>query len=185
MDREECHVADWRAIGYEDGAKGRPHSYLGERRKACAKFGIAANSERYEEGRLAGQVEYCTPQRGFSLGRSGQKLNPVCRPPLDNEFEQAWSYGAEVYTARVKLQASEQQLKKQIEYINDLQQEIETTEEALVKDGLHSEARKLQLETLKSLLADLDDAKNELTEQLCRVDEGRDYLNQIESLYSY
>jgi hypothetical protein len=185
MDREECQVADWRAIGYEDGAKGRPFSYLGKHRKACAEFGITPDLDRYEEGRLAGLVEYCTPRRGYESGRSGQKLNQVCRPPLDKEFELAWSLGAEVYAARVKLYSSEQQLKKQVKYIDELKQEIEVTEDDLVRDGINSRERKFLLEELKSLLADQEDAENELTELQDRVDEDRDHLNQVESHYSY
>ncbi|MFI0460023.1 MAG: DUF2799 domain-containing protein [Candidatus Thiodiazotropha endolucinida] len=69
MDKDECRVADWYVIGYEDGAKGHSLSYLGNHRKACANHGIAPDSELYEQGRLAGQNEYCTPQNGFELGK--------------------------------------------------------------------------------------------------------------------
>ena len=69
MDEDECRVADWRAIGYEDGASGRAASQLGERREACADHGVTPNFVAYRQGREEGLREYCTPAMGYRLGR--------------------------------------------------------------------------------------------------------------------
>ncbi|MEZ5893062.1 MAG: DUF2799 domain-containing protein [Parvularculaceae bacterium] len=37
LSKEECLVADWRAIGYEDGARGAPASAVSSHRQACAR----------------------------------------------------------------------------------------------------------------------------------------------------
>ncbi len=47
MDKSECEQADWRIIGLEDGAEGRPVSYIGRHRKACAEYGIKPNLALY------------------------------------------------------------------------------------------------------------------------------------------
>ena len=36
MSEDECRTADWRTIGYEDGAAGASATALGHRREACA-----------------------------------------------------------------------------------------------------------------------------------------------------
>ena len=54
MSADECVTADWRTIGYEDGAKGREASAISRHRKACAKHGVTANFDAYEEGRHEG-----------------------------------------------------------------------------------------------------------------------------------
>ncbi|MBT2972252.1 MAG: DUF2799 domain-containing protein [Candidatus Thiodiazotropha sp. (ex Ctena orbiculata)] len=185
MDREECQLADWRSIGYEDGAKGRPLSYLGNHRKACAEHGVTPDMERYEEGRLAGLEEYCTPRKGFDLGKSGHKHNPVCSAPLAEAFREAWSNGAEVHAAKMQLQNSKQKLDRQRNLIETLQQQIEETEADLVKDGISSKRRKILLDELKVLGIDLEEAETELFEYQDRVDEDRDYLEQLENRYRY
>jgi hypothetical protein len=54
MDEDECRVADWRAIGYEDGVRGVAASHIGERREACAEHGIAPDFAAYRQGRDEG-----------------------------------------------------------------------------------------------------------------------------------
>jgi hypothetical protein len=185
MDREECMVADWRAIGFEDGAKGHALSYLGNHRKACAEYGVTPDMERYEQGRLAGLQEYCTPINGFKLGKAGDQLNPVCKPPFADEFKQAWSQGIEIFNANTELRKSERVLNKHQKYMSTLQQQIDDTEAELIKDGISSKRRKSLLEELKALGAEREDAESELSYLRDKVDENRDYLEQIESRYQY
>ena len=42
MSGQECMVADWQAIGYEDGVRGASGDRIGNHRKACAKHGLMA-----------------------------------------------------------------------------------------------------------------------------------------------
>jgi hypothetical protein len=181
MDREECMAADWHAIGYEDGAKGHALSYLGNHRKACAEHGVTPDMERYEQGRQAGLREYCTPTNGYKLGKAGNEFNPVCKPPLADEFKQAWSHGIEVFNANTELRKNERTLKKHQQYISTLQQQIDDTEAELVKDGISSKRRKFLLEELKALGAELEDAESELSYLYDKVEQSREYLEQMES----
>ncbi len=54
MSEEECLVADWHAIGYEDGAAGLQVAQLGKRREACAEYGVRPDTAAYRAGRDEG-----------------------------------------------------------------------------------------------------------------------------------
>ena len=97
MDEDECRVADWRAIGYEDGASGRSASHLGVRRQACADHGITPKLAAYRQGRMEGLREYCTSATGYSLGRRGQHLSASCPSELQADFRDAYKQGLREY----------------------------------------------------------------------------------------
>jgi hypothetical protein len=185
LDKEECQVADWRVIGYEDGANGRELSYLGNHRKACAKYGITPDMARYESGRLEGLREYCTPRNGYDLGKSGRKYNSACMPPMETEFREAWSHGIEIYKARTQLQNSERRLKNQQKLADDLRQQIDERESELVSDGISSEQRKALLAEIKELSRKLDDVASEVLELQERVVDDRGFFEQVEARYQY
>lgn len=100
MSEEECLVADWRALGYEDGAAGRTVAQLGERRQACAEYGVRPDTGAYRAGRSEGLRLYCTEQRGFRLGRSGRTYNGVCPAGLEAPFLHAYQAGRDIYRAQ-------------------------------------------------------------------------------------
>ena len=54
MSADECVTADWRTIGYEDGAAGREVSAISRHRKACAKHGVTAILMRTNRGTAKG-----------------------------------------------------------------------------------------------------------------------------------
>ncbi|MEW8026253.1 MAG: DUF2799 domain-containing protein [Candidatus Thiodiazotropha sp.] len=185
MDKDECQVADWYIIGYEDGAKGHNLSYLGNHRKACAEHGIAPDTERYEQGRLAGLNEYCTQLNGFELGKSGSKFNPVCPPPFDEAFKHAWQDGREVYNAKTNLLTSERRLKQQQKTVDTLYQRIEDSETKLISDGISSKQRRALLTEIKELNDELDVAEAELSELKNRVTDEREYVEELRKRYRY
>ena len=82
LGKEECLNADWRTIGYEDGTRGYSGSRIASHRKACAKHGVTPDLDQYEEGRLLGLREYCTPRNGYRLGTMGKGYNGVCPSDL-------------------------------------------------------------------------------------------------------
>ncbi|MCU7796317.1 MAG: DUF2799 domain-containing protein [Candidatus Thiodiazotropha sp. (ex Myrtea spinifera)] len=185
MDKEECLVADWQAIGYEDGAKGYALSHLGKHRKACSEYGITPDMERYEQGRLTGLQEYCIPSNGYALGKSGKKLNRACKAPLASEFEQAWSDGIEVYNAKSKLRNSERMLKRQQKKLDELNSRIEDAEIEIVSDGISSKQRKALLAEIKDLNAELEETEHELSALEDQVLDDRDDLERVEARYNY
>ncbi|MDH5469903.1 MAG: DUF2799 domain-containing protein, partial [Gammaproteobacteria bacterium] len=40
LNKEECVVADWRLIGYQDGVAGKSASTVGGYRKDCAEYAV-------------------------------------------------------------------------------------------------------------------------------------------------
>ncbi|WP_444934037.1 DUF2799 domain-containing protein [Microbulbifer sp. JTAC008] len=99
MSEDECYVADWQAIGYEDGAAGRDISYLGGRREACAKYGVSVNTMAYRNGRTEGLELFCTELRGFDQGRSGNSYNGVCPADLEGLFLRGYNSGQDIFLA--------------------------------------------------------------------------------------
>ncbi|WP_345550012.1 DUF2799 domain-containing protein [Microbulbifer aestuariivivens] len=100
MSAEECVTADWRAIGYEDGAAGQTVAMLGKRRQACADHGVRPDTEAYRAGRAEGLTLYCTEMRGFRIGRAGGTYGGVCPRDLEDDFLAGYESGREIYQAQ-------------------------------------------------------------------------------------
>lgn len=162
MNQSECLTADWQAVGYEDGARGQPLSFIGKHRKACAKHGVAPNLARYEAGRHAGLQEFCTPRNGFSQGRSGKPLRDVCPAKLAVDFDIAYQQGRRIYLAAASVRTLENDIKKQQTHLADIEQHIADVEEQIVSDGLQSHIRRELLEELKALAYDYEQAEQKL-----------------------
>ncbi|XOV87505.1 MAG: DUF2799 domain-containing protein [Pseudomonadota bacterium] len=91
MSKEECVNADWRIIGFEDGASGSPANQIGVRRKACADHGVVPDKDAYDAGYAEGLVTYCVYDYGLAAGRNGRLANGVC--PLDSAYRTGYEDG--------------------------------------------------------------------------------------------
>jgi hypothetical protein len=105
MQEAECLTADWRAVGYEDGAQGYGPQQLAVRRKACAEYGIAPNFEAYMAGRDEGLQYYCRPQNGYNVGNNGYRYGGQCPPQLEPAFMAAHGDGFGLYQRRARMQS--------------------------------------------------------------------------------
>ncbi len=121
MEEAECLTADWRALGYEDGAQGYGPQQLTVRRKACAEYGIAPDFDAYMAGREEGLVYYCRPQNGYNVGNSGYRYGGQCPPHLEPAFVAAHADGFGLYQRRARMQ----NLGKQLSYSRQRSQELE------------------------------------------------------------
>lgn len=124
MDQAECRTADWRAIGYEDGSQGRPESYLGERRKACADHGVTPDFESYMDGRHAGIAGFCRPQNGYRLGERGHRYSGVCPSELEPAFLAAHADGFGLYQRRAAIERLRKQLRRTASRSNEIERLI-------------------------------------------------------------
>ncbi|HEY5897844.1 MAG TPA: DUF2799 domain-containing protein [Burkholderiales bacterium] len=150
LDEAECRNADWYAIGLEDGARGRPVERLGDHRRACAKYSVAPDSPRYLAGRDQGLKSFCTYERGYSDGRSGQAYAGACPQPLAANFLAGYQRGRELH-----------QLQQQLEQV---QREITQTKAAL-KEGIpDARARSRQVERLETLTREADQLEARIQE---------------------
>lgn len=107
MSKEECRYVDWRTVGYEDGASGRPASRLGDHRRACADHGVAPDLAAYEAGRAAGMREFCQAHNGYRVGASGQVYYGTCPADLAPAFERGYDQGRELYVRQQRVRDAE------------------------------------------------------------------------------
>lgn len=59
MSVQECQVADWQMIGYQDGKNGRDLDYILNHNKACGRINIVPNKPQWQQGREQGLKQYC------------------------------------------------------------------------------------------------------------------------------
>jgi len=158
MSADECAMSDWHTIGFEDGARGYTADQLGNRRKACAKHGVAPDFSAYQAGREEGLRQYCQPSRGFSLGASGARYNGVCPVAMEVDFVDAYNSGHRLYTLRSRVNNATNQISAKKHQLDNAQDRIRSAEAALISSETTIENRVLLLADLKEL--------SELTGQL-------------------
>lgn len=78
MSVEECKIAQWEDVGYNDASQGYDKLRFASYTKACAKGNVTPNQTRYNTGYSAGLKLYCTPQNIFDLGLSGSANYMIC-----------------------------------------------------------------------------------------------------------
>ena len=151
MDKAQCVNANWYAIGLEDGGQGRTLDRLGERRRACAEFGVQPDGERYAAGRNEGLKSFCTYDRGYRVGRGGNAYNGVCPEPAATDFVAGYQRGRELHG-----------LQKRLDEVNA---DIKKTKASLAEPGLSARARGQLAERLE----DLTRESAYLEQQIARV----------------
>jgi hypothetical protein len=97
MSAEQCMAGDWSGQGYVDGQSGLTMSRLDEHAEACVKHGVVPDAAAYAAGRRQGLVHYCTPYKGFEVGRTGSGYAGVCPSELESEFVPAYRDGQIVH----------------------------------------------------------------------------------------
>ncbi len=123
MDEAQCRSADWRAIGYEDGARGLGTQAFGKHRRACAEHGVTAGFDAYLGGHGEGLAVYCRPQNGYRLGIGGYRYSGVCPAHLEAAFAAAHADGFGLYQRKTALNRIGRRLStnkaraKEIEYL--------------------------------------------------------------------
>ncbi len=169
MSADECVTADWRTIGYEDGAKGREASAISRHRKACAKHGVTANFDAYEEGRREGLREFCRPANGYRIGRKGATYDGVCPHDMEDEFLAAYEDGYEHFRLEADVQNIERDIRRVDRYLDQAREDLEILETDLVADGVNSAERSRLLDETKHvtrIIIDLEHERDDLIYEL-------------------
>ena len=141
MSSEECAMSDWSAVGFEDGAQGYTTERFSSRRKACAKHGIAADFQAYQEGRDEGLVQFCQPSRGYNLGVSGGQYNGVCDVALEEEFLDGYRIGHQLYTLRSNVSNANSRIASKERELDRIEKEMRAKEAAVIADDTTTEDR--------------------------------------------
>ena len=172
LDKKECKTADWKAIGFEDGARGYGlANRFGQHRKACAEYGIKAKFEIYRLGHNQGIRQYCTPEQGYRLGRMNKRFPAHCPADLVSSTRRGFNVGHQIYLEKSELQEQISELEEDMEILDSEILELGNERKehlkylAIAEKGLtNPAATKLekvvfytQRNTMKSLIREKDD----------------------------
>ncbi len=129
MSAEECAASDWKAVGFEDGARGYTSDAFTRHRRECAEHGITADFDAYQAGRSQGLQEFCQPGRGFSHGVNGGQYYGVCPQELENGFVDAYNAGHKLYSLRATVNSTNSAIYAR-------QNELKSAEDRIVQIGV-------------------------------------------------
>lgn len=174
LNKDECQVADWQAIGYEDGVKGAGTGRIGKHRSACAKYGIAPNFEQYQLGHKKGLRVFCQPGNGFRAGSSGRSYQGICPADLEPAFLHAYQIGREIYLAKNILNKMRQEIENKHHQLHILEENLLAREAQLIgKHGSFSDRAVLLLE-----IKDMNQAQGQLEAEIIQLEKDIHHANQ-------
>ncbi|UCG71626.1 MAG: DUF2799 domain-containing protein [Chromatiales bacterium] len=181
MSGQECMVADWQAIGYEDGVRGSTADRIGNHRKACAKHGIAPDLKAYQTGREAGLREFCQPENGYNLGVRGASYSGVCPADLDVDFYAAYSDGKRLYSLRSSVSQVETQIRSKERRLNDIEDEVTQAGVRMISEESTPEERVALLTKTKHLAEEYGTLEEELDNLRIERAKRRQELSEYEA----
>jgi hypothetical protein len=177
LDRDECRLADWRLIGYQDGVAGKSAARVGEYREDCAKHAVVPDLDAYRAGRQEGLQQYCKASNGYLLGKAGRGFSAVCPPALEGDFRDGYSAGRELYLARSAVNKTHSRINQRKQALSSLEDNRAEKLAALIADGLKSDQRLMILYELNELQQEMScvedeivDLEYDLTNQQARLD---------------
>lgn len=180
MSTEECLTADWRAIGYEDGARGAHVSAVSHRRQACAKkAGVTVDMAAYISGRDAGLVSFCRPSNGYALGARGGVYNGVCAGPEEHDFAAAYQAGRQLYTLERRVAGIAADISKAHYDLDAIDDDIAYAEAALIAPETPHPERLVILKDIKRMAEERGNIETAI------VALNRDHVRAEEELADY
>ena len=161
LSKEECAKANWDAIGYQDGSRGKSASLFNIHQKACAEHGYQASFAEYKDGHLRGLKEvFCKPRNGYQLGLRGSGYNNVCPSDVEQEFLAAYHQGRDLHEAQRSYNNLNQQLSR-------LKPELTEVDERLA--ALRSEIREDDRVNYSKIAQNLRNQRRESTDLYDRI----------------
>jgi len=173
MSASECELADWRAVGYEDGSRGRSTEAFGQHRRACAKHEVAADFDDYQAGRQAGLREYCKPERGYQEGARGARYQGVCPADLEPDFYDAFLEGQILFNLESAVARTSRQIESNKSRMNAIEKKLADNTSDAIRGLSSDELAALVVET-KQLAEErmtLERENEQLEQRLAREQE--------------
>ena len=164
MSHNECELADWQAVGYEDGAQGRTSEIFRDYRENCAKHGMAPDFQAYQAGRQAGLAEYCQPTRGYNEGRRGVEYHGVCPADLEGEFLDSYFEGRTLYELEYHVHSTAREIERRKARIKEIERALTDMATDVLTKERTSEARAQQIVESKHLAEERVTLAKELKE---------------------
>jgi len=188
LNEAECRQGDWASIGQMDGSNGYPMTRFQEHVEACTKFSVAPDQAAYSRARDIGLSSYCTPERGFTEGRTGNAYHGVCPPQSAGLFMTAYNDGrivkdvADRRNAVASTLSSAQYRLEEIEgHIRDVQRVLDNRETSAAE----RDQRRNQLSDLRRDRERERDRMRDAERDLRRADrEVDDVRRRFESRYT-
>jgi hypothetical protein len=142
MSQDACLQGDWAGVGFKDGEAGHAQSRLDDHAKACAKSGVTPNASVYFAARDQGLKLYCTQDRGFSEGRTGQSYAGVCPPGPERGFLVGYADGKLVNAAATRLSQARSDRESADRRAEKRDREARGVEDELKNPALNDEQKK-------------------------------------------
>lgn len=183
MSQDECRVADWRTVGYEDGTRGKEK--ISAYRRACAKAGVAPDLDGYRLGYGEGLKVYCRPLRGYQEGRKGRPYTGACPRDLEPAFVNAYEVGRRVHGAereaarlRMIIASSNRGIARAESRINKIERQLDEKKglTAVQRKAKRAKIRELRSKDIPQLKAERFHATNVLRAAMDKVKLLRDNL---------
>ncbi|MBI1339985.1 DUF2799 domain-containing protein [bacterium] len=149
MSVNECAAADWRAIGYQDGANGYSTARFGERDQICLNAGYRADAELYRIGREEGLFAYCDPRQGFRRGVDGGSYAGVCPAELDPPYRAAFEDGLRVYKVESALSSLRSEISSLRSERDECERKISQNETGLIQSQSDAERDRHRAELIR------------------------------------
>lgn len=155
MSSEACLNADWRAIGFTDGAQGLAPAALTPLQERCsAKAGVRADERAYLAGRREGLSDYCSPANGFALGAQGDGRPNICPEALSSRFAEAYRRGEELRRLDLAVRGAEAAISDIQRERWELRRRIAEAETLVMSPSTARERRVVYQEELRALEAE-------------------------------
>ena len=181
MSQQECEVADWYTIGFEDGSRGLPEASVSGHRKSCAEHGIRLDLDAYRSGRQAGLEGYCQPGNAYNLGRKGRGYQGVCPSTVEPAFLDAYGAGKSLYALEQDVRHLRKSLHRKQARMESIDVEMRDVGLELVAKGVPTERRVVLLDTLRKL----GEERNETRDLIAGLEvELANKQAQLDQLYS-
>ena len=162
LDKDECMLADWRLIGYQDGVAGKSAVAVGEYREDCAKHAVVPDLDAYRAGREEGLQQYCKPDNGYRLGSSGHGFAAICPTALEDDFRAAYNVGRKLYLARSTVNKTHSRINNRKKALSNLEDDRAKKLAALIADGLKADQRVMILYEINELQQEMNNTEDEI-----------------------
>jgi len=151
MGEAECRMADWQAVGFEDGAGGLGPESFGDHRRACADHGVSPSFDAYLAGHARGLEIFCRPQNGARLGTSGIRYAGGCPESLEGPFLAAYTESLGLYQRKAALDGIRERLRSKRARSQQIEHELVEKTAQLVAPALPAAERAAIAVDLKHL----------------------------------
>ncbi|HAJ92078.1 MAG TPA: hypothetical protein DCO71_05600 [Gammaproteobacteria bacterium] len=185
LDKDECMLADWRLIGYQDGVAGKSATVLGEYREDCAKHAVVPDLDAYRAGREEGLQQYCEADNGYRLGNAGRGLPAICPTVLEGDFRDAYNAGRELYLARSAVNKTHSRIDNRKQTLSTLGSNRAQKLAALIADGLKADQRVMILYDINELQQEMDSVEDEIVDLESDLEEQQASLDHLSRNSTY